>query len=220
MLASEAALLGHPKLRLLWHARRAERALLTYRLEGLEVERQLVETFSQERVEKQTPRPERGPILVVLDTSGSMIGLPELVAKALTLEAMRTAHQERRRCYLYLYSGAGDIVEQELDLSEKGIGGLLDFLGYTFGGGNDETGVLKRVLGRLKEEAWRRADVMFVSDGIWPVPRDMLDAVSEAKKTGTRFHGVQIGTYGQSGLHSVCDPVHNFRDWANLTERV
>ena len=39
MLPSEAAMLGHPVLKCLWHARRAELALLTYRVEGVEIER-------------------------------------------------------------------------------------------------------------------------------------------------------------------------------------
>ena len=36
MLPLEATMLGHNKLRFLWHARRAERGLLTYRVEGVE----------------------------------------------------------------------------------------------------------------------------------------------------------------------------------------
>lgn len=44
----EASMLGHPKLRMHWHARRAERALLTYRIEGVETERILTERESSE----------------------------------------------------------------------------------------------------------------------------------------------------------------------------
>jgi len=35
MLPSELVFLGHPQLKMLWHARRAEKALLTYRVEGV-----------------------------------------------------------------------------------------------------------------------------------------------------------------------------------------
>lgn len=214
MLPAEAVNLGHPKLRLLWHARRAERALLTYRVEGIEIERVLVERETEEAVEKKRPRPERGPIISVLDTSGSMHGLPERVAKALVLEALRTAHEEKRRCFLYAYSGPGQIVEHELDLSAEGIGRLLAFLGLSFGGGNDETGVLARVVKRLEEKDWKKADVVFVSDGEWPAPTTLLRSVERAREAGTRFHGVQIGNRGRTGLHAVCDPVHVFQDWA------
>ena len=214
MLPVEALMLGHPKLRMLWHARRSERALLTYRVEGTEIERVQVERESHEEIEGKRPRPERGPIFAVVDTSGSMHGLPEQVAKAVVLEALRTAHAENRRCFLYAYSGPGQVLEHELDLSADGIGRLLEFLGFSFGGGNDEAGMMVKVIARLKEENWKKADVVFVSDGEWPAPASLVAAVKSAREAGTRFHGVQIGNRGRTGLHAVCDPVHVFQDWA------
>lgn len=214
MLPVEASMLGHPKLRLVWHARRAERALLTYRVEGIEVERTWVEREEMVETEGKRPRPERGPIIAVLDTSGSMHGLPEQVAKAIVLEATRTAHAEKRRCFLYAFSGPGQIVEHELDLSPEGVGRLLSFLGFSFGGGTDETGVMEKVLARLKENDWQKADVVFVSDGQWAAPASLVRSVEQARDEGTRFHGIQIGNRGRTGLHAVCDPVHVFQDWA------
>lgn len=214
MLPVEALMLGHPKLRMLWHARRSERALLTYRIEGIEIEPVQVEREGHEEIDGKRPRPERGPIFAVVDTSGSMQGLPEQVAKALVLEALRTAHAEKRRCFLYAYSGPGQVLEHELDLSANGIAQLLAFLGLSFGGGNDEAGMMAKVIARLKEEDWKKADVVFVSDGEWPVSASLVAAVKGAREDGTRFHGVQIGNRGQTGLHAVCDPVHVFQDWA------
>lgn len=219
MLPLEAVNLGHPKLRMLWHARRAERALLTYRVEGIEVERTLVERESTAEVESTAPRRERGPILVVLDTSGSMHGLPERVAKALVLEALRVAHAERRACLLFAYSGPGQIAEHRLELSAQGIGGLLAFLGVSFGGGSDEIGVLTKVVQQLEEQQWRKADVIFVSDGEWPASEAAIALVQRAREAGTRFHGVQIGNRGTTGLHALCDPVHVFQDWGAVGER-
>lgn len=213
MLPVEALMLGHPKLRMLWHARRSERALLTYRVEGIEIERVQVERDSHEEIEGKRPRPERGPIFAVVDTSGSMHGLPEQVAKAVVLEALRTAHEERRRCFLYAYSGPGQVLEHELDLSTDGMGRLVGFLGFSFGGGNDEAGMMTKVVARLKEENWKKADVVFVSDGEWPASASLVSAVKVAREEGTRFHGVQIGNRGRTGLHAVCDPVHVFEDW-------
>ena len=214
MLPVEALMLGHPKLRMLWHARRSERALLTYRIEGIEIERVQVEREGHEEIDGKRPGPERGPIFAVVDTSGSMQGLPEQVAKALVLEALRTAHAEKRRCFLYAYSGPGQVLEHELDLSADGIAQLLAFLGLSFGGGSDEAGMMAKVIVRLKEEHWKKADVVFVSDGEWPVSASLVAAVKGAREDGTRFHGVQIGNRGRTGLHAVCDPVHIFQDWA------
>ncbi|NOY92822.1 MAG: VWA domain-containing protein [Deltaproteobacteria bacterium] len=214
MLPVEASMLGHPKLKLVWHARRAERALLTYRLEGTEVKRTWTEREIEVQVERRRPRPERGPIIAVIDTSGSMHGLPERVAKAIVLEAAKTAHAERRRCFLYAHSGPGQVLEHELDLSPDGVGRLLEFLGFSFGGGSDETTVMAKVVARLKENEWSKADVVVVSDGEWPTPASLVRSVESARENGTRFHGVQIGNRGRTGLHAICDPVHVFQDWA------
>ena len=215
MLPSEAAMLGHPTLRYLWHARRAERGLLTYRVEGVEVERSWVEREGV--AERSAPRRDRGPIVAVVDTSGSMAGTPETVAKALVLEALRTAHTERRRCYVYAFSGPGQTAEHELDLSAGGIGRLLDFLGMSFHGGTDPREVMKFVVKRLSEPAWRKADVLVASDGEWPPPRGgAVPKIQSARDAGTRFHGVQIGNRDTTGLAAICDPVHEFDAWVDI----
>ena len=41
--------------------------------------------------------------------SGSMRGGRETVAKALALECMRGAHRQQRKCYLYAFSGPGEV---------------------------------------------------------------------------------------------------------------
>lgn len=216
MLPSEAANLGHPTLRLLWHARRAERALITYRVEGIELERHSVVREVLEELEREVSRPQRGPIIVALDTSGSMSGAPELVAKALVLEAMRRANLERRRCFVYAYGGPSEVVEHELEVSEKGIGRLLNFLSFSFHGGTD-IGAVQRVLDRLEQEEWTKADVLIVGDGEWRAPAGLLRSVAEAKESNHRFHGVQVGSISHSGMHTLCDPVHIFRDWLALS---
>ena len=215
MLPSEALLMGHPTLKYLWHARRAENALVSYRMEGLDYhQEQKLEEFL-EQGERKTPRPERGPIVAVIDTSGSMHGEPEIVAKAVVLEAARTAHAEGRDCLLYAYSGPKDVIEHRLNLDPEGIKSLLEFLSFSFGGGTD-IGVIREVVRQLKEPTWKKADVIIATDGEWHASGDVIRAVETAKEGGTRFHGVQIGNRGQTGLHQICDPVHLFKEWSTL----
>ncbi|WP_237080070.1 hypothetical protein [Myxococcus xanthus] len=106
------------------------------------------------------------------------------------------------------------MLEFELSLTEGGLGRLLAFLGQSFGGGSDVSEVTAKVVQRLGEKDWKRADVLFVSDGEWPVPVSLPFLVEQAREAGTRFHGVQIGNRGRTGLHAICDPVHVFQDWA------
>lgn len=219
MLPAEASMLGHPQLRLLWHARRAERALMTYRVEGIEIERTLVERDILQETEQKRSRPQRGPIISVIDTSGSMHGVPEKVAKALVLETLRTAHAEKRRCLVLTFSGTGDLTEHELELSPDGIGNLLNFLGFSFGGGTDVGGVMERVVSRLRQEEWQKADILLVSDGEWSAPDNVICSVKKARGDGVRFHGILIGNHGRKGFDDLCEPVHVFRDWLSVGGR-
>ncbi len=41
-----------------------------------------------------------------------MGGARETVAKALTLECMRGAHRQERKCYLYAFSGPGQVRDE------------------------------------------------------------------------------------------------------------
>lgn len=216
MLPAEAAALGHPQLRMLWHARRAEHALLTYRVEGTEWETTTVETEVLHGEEGRRPRPQRGPIIAVVDTSGSMSGVPERVAKALALQCLTTAHAEGRDCLLYAHSGPGDLIEHRLSLAPEGIAALLAFLGMSFGGGTDVSAPLLAVVERLSTPTWAKADVLWVSDGEFPVPTRLSAAVARARDNGTRLHGVQIGNAGTTGLHQLCQPVHVFSRWSAL----
>lgn len=64
MLPQEALFLGHPKLKMLWHAKRYEQALLSYKVQGLEIEKTWVSIAEQQEVKKPRPRFDRGPMLI------------------------------------------------------------------------------------------------------------------------------------------------------------
>lgn len=213
MLPSEAVLLTHPALRMLWHARRADAALLQYELEGLEVERVLREEEILAERERTRPDPQKGPILLCIDTSGSMEGTPERVAKALSFEVVRVAHAEKRRCFLYAFSGPGDVAEHELDLTPDGIGRLLLFLASSFHGGTDVATPMARACAKLGDPGYAKADVLLVSDGDFYVDRGTHEQLAVARATtGVRVHGVLIG-YGSREMERLCDRVHQFSSW-------
>jgi uncharacterized protein with von Willebrand factor type A (vWA) domain len=146
MLPAEAMLLGHPRLRLVWHARRAERTLLCY-----EDDDRMTGTRQHEAPVLQ-PRPdphaakalELGPLLVCVDTSGSMQGGSEPVAKAVVLEAMRAAHAQGRACHVFAFGGPDEVIEIEVRVDRAGIERRQQFLGQSFRGGTDICGPLEK----------------------------------------------------------------------------
>ena len=169
MLGSEAMQLRHPVLHKLWRARLAESRLLTYQSEAVLIE-QVPDPQGRAR-QRSTPQPERlerGPIILCVDTSGSMQGAPENIAKAVVLEALRTAHREKRGCLLIAFGGPDEIVERDLHPAQRpqdGLDALLDLLGQSFDGGTDVQAPIERAVQRVREAQWSSADLLIVSDG-------------------------------------------------------
>ncbi len=221
MLPSEAILFIRPALRLLWHAKRAERALATYRVRGVEQGRFMADDAGTEARDANRPKrkQERGPIIVCLDTSGSMQGSPETIAKAVTLEAVRIASLEKRDCFLYAFSGPTQVAEFDLTTKRGSVQALLEFLGCSFHGGTDVAEPMSRALKRVEAAKWSRADVIVVSDGEFPVPGTTTTAVASARKSlHLRVHGLLIGAERSPAMSALCDPMHVFKDWNALSE--
>ncbi len=216
MLGSEAAMLLHPVLHKLWRARRAEQRLLTYDSQALLVDWR-PDPAARARLQPEPPRPEalqRGPIVLCLDTSGSMRGAPETLAKAIALEALRTAHRERRGCVLIAFGGPGELVEHELAPTRDGLRALLALMGQAFDGGTDVQGPIERAIARVHEQRWTAADLLIVSDGEFGCMPATLDRLDEARATlGLRVQGVLVGDRETMGLMEVADHIHWVRDW-------
>jgi uncharacterized protein with von Willebrand factor type A (vWA) domain len=209
-------LLRHPKLRLIWFARHAERILLTY--EDRDTLVQTVQAQAQVWRPSLARRPqhklEAGPIVVCVDTSGSMRGGCEHVAKAVVLEAMRTALAQRRACYVFAFSGPGEVAEMELRCDADGIAAAIGFLCQTFHGGTEISEALERALVRLGDEGWQLADLLVASDGEFGATPAVLDRLADAKRRlGLRIQGVLIGDRETIGMLRLCDDVLWVRDW-------
>lgn len=219
LLPSETALLRHPMARRLFLARLAEKALSTYQVEGVEPQR--IEAIVEEtgEVEREVRRPAdgAGPILLCVDTSGSMAGAPETMAKAIALEAMRVAHKEGRRCFLWSFSGPGQVEPHELSLSADGVAKLLAFLLASFHGGTDVGAPVAAACAKLTEEDWRRADLAIITDGGFAVSSETRDHLAAARaERGLRVRGVLVGAGDSGGLADVTDEVEHLSSWSCL----
>lgn len=213
-------------------ARRAERMLLSYERAGWVDDQPSRVT---DRLELR-PASEMGPIIVCLDTSASMLGPRETVAKSLTLECMRGAIRQQRRCLVYAFSGPGDVQELELGVGPESISSLLNFLTMSFSGGTDVDAPLACSLGtffraprlsapialhltvclclilpaeRLGREEWNMADILMVTDGEIPPPNeDIIQKLNLAKEElGLTVHGLLVGQRVTEPMEAICrDP--------------
>ena len=214
MLASEALQL-RGRRRLL-AARIAEQTLLSYQHRQFSVEPTWVRAPGVARSPDVVKRPElvAGPMILCVDTSASMSGAPELVAKAIVLEAMRAASAQRRACLLYAFSGPGDLCTLELGVDVDGVQAVAGFLARSFHGGTDICEPFERALGAIDGQRWRAADLLIASDGEFGVPASLAAALGAARtRCGLRVQGVLIGDRMTIGLRQVCDDVFWVRDW-------
>ncbi len=219
MLPAEAAMLGHRQLKMLWHARRAERALLTYQVEGVLSEHEPVFDAPEARTERTGPTQSvAGPILLCLDTSGSMQGKPERIAKALVLEIWRQARLMQREAFLFAFSGPGQLLDMPLSPDETDMAALMDFLRHSFHGGTDVGGVLESALRRQREQTWRDADILLITDSRFPRPVELIEPITTARQDdGLRVHALLLGRWRGLSLEGVCDPIHRFSDWRRVS---
>lgn len=216
LLGSELQQLRHPVLHKLWRARKAEARLLTYDSQALLVDWRP----DPQAPPRQRPSPptahslERGPMIICLDTSGSMQGAPESIAKAVVLEAVRVAHRERRGCTVIAFGGPDEVIERELDFSPEGFERLMQLIGQGFDGGTDVQTPIERALQRVQQRLWASADVLIVSDGEFGCTRATLDQLDAAREQlGLRMYGLLIGDRETMGLLEVADEIHWVRDW-------
>ena len=221
MLPSEAVMLRHPVLKRLWRARQAEARLLARETRAVLTDWRPDPT-APPRAALAPPEPEareRGPFILCLDTSGSMRGAPEHIAKAVVIAALRAAHAERRGCVLMAFGGPDEVIERDLDLARGGLQALMDLMGQAFDGGTDVQTPIERAIERVHDARWRQADLLIVSDGEFGcVPHTLARLDDARERFGLRVQGVLVGDRETLGLLEVCDAIHWVRDWRRFAE--
>lgn len=194
VLPSELALLRNPATKKLFQLKFAQKQLLSYNYRSKE-EIEKEDTEQEEvSVEKKEPK---GPIIVCVDTSGSMQGTPENIAKTVTFALSKIAIEEERKCYLISFSTEIETLDLS-DFSEgNSISKLVSFLRKSFNGGTDATPALKHSLEMLQKNAYKNADVLMISDFVMDtLPTDLVNSIEEEKKKNTCFYSLVIGSSG------------------------
>ena len=201
LVSSEAALLAFPETQTLFFKKAAESELLVW------------DYFTPappsvkdpRRTQERQKRNDRGPMIVALDTSGSMRGKPEEVAKAAVLGLLRIALEEDRACYLINFSAQ----TRCLNLSQvaTALPELLRFLEFSFHGGTDVAPALRECLRVLDEGAFREADVLVVSDFAVPkIPGSIRQAIrAQQESRGTRFYSLTVSVRPLNDFLNIFD---------------
>jgi len=190
VLPSELSFLAHPALR---------KDFMRRFLEG-----ELLEQSLASRVPKG-----RGPLVVCLDSSGSMEGEKEIWSKAVALALFYVAARQKR-AFACVHFGSEEELEKFSfpDPRKAPPSEVARMASRFFGGGTDFERPLRAALEVLHEEPFRKGDVVFVTDGECRVTGEFLeDFLCEKKRLGFSVYSVVMPGGRREGVRPFSDAV-------------
>ncbi|WP_297276462.1 VWA domain-containing protein [uncultured Brachyspira sp.] len=135
----------------------------------------------------------KGDMIICIDTSGSMKGINEYIAKAIMLKMVMQALSENRNAYLINFSTE----IHSCKFSKKdGIQDLIKFLKLSYYGGSDIYKALYEACNIMHTSDFKNADVLVLSDFIMEdMPDNLVKMCNNQKNKGNKFFAVSIGKF-------------------------
>lgn len=138
---------------------------------------------------------QKGPMVVCLDTSSSMQGVPTEVAHSLVVKLLQLALRQDRDLLLIPFA----VHAKPYDVRRNRTR-LLDFFRQPIEGDTDAEAMLQLTFQTLcSKPEYGGADVLLVSDFQIPMPpKPLLRELQMMREQGTKFFGLQIGETRES----------------------
>lgn len=190
LLPSELMKLRHPLLKRDFMRRYHERSLIQYETQG-------------------NASAGRGPIIICIDGSGSMGGMPNVWARSVALSFITIAKKEKRDAAAVEFSSRGQVKRWDF-MSKEPVNPLniIDFASHMFHGGTDITQGIESSKELVDQvQAFRSADIVVITDGHDGLGPEDYKLRDELRAKGVRLHGVTIGQEVKSNqyLMEMCD---------------
>lgn len=143
-----------------------------------------------------------GPVVICVDTSASMKGLPERVERLLVEQLTATVQEEQRDCFFIDFS----VSVTPIDLKARRYNRLLGSLGLSekemphkepvlpfLNRGTSALNMLETLFLLLDQGNYVNADVLWITDFDIPMePTALARKMTDYQRTGTRFYGLKI----------------------------
>ena len=159
-------------------------------------------------------------MIVCLDSSASMYGVPQKIMMSLVSKLEQTAEELQRDCFLIDFS----VSVRPIDLRARMRNRLMERIGQKptkengrqagelpfIGGGTDAEKMLRLTFALLDDGGNRyvNADVLWVTDFLIPrTTEKLMGSFCEYKQSGTRFYGFQIGE-GENNWETYFDHIY------------
>lgn len=193
-LPSELGKLANPLLAPTFFKSFAEKGLLEYKLHG------------------KVPQGQ-GPVIVMIDGSGSMSGHPEMASKAIALALLEIARAQKRDFILAQFGSEHEYRELVVTKGQAEMLAILAELEFFFDGGTDFQRPLSEAVKHISGSKFNKADVIFITDGCAHVTPEFMEQYHTLKKA-KQFSclGVLIGhmtdAYGAPEvMKQFCDEI-------------
>lgn len=203
-LPSELALYNNPSTRQIFKMKYAQKQLLSYsytrNIEYKKTHEELEEVEVGETIEH------KGPMIICVDTSGSMHGTPERVAKTVAFALAQKSLEEERGCYLISFSTGIETMDLSSFNSIDGITNLVKFLRMSFNGGTDANPALNHSVKLLEEKEWKNADVLMISDFVMgTLDSELEEKIKAQQQKKCRFFSLAVTSGGNNAVISTFD---------------
>lgn len=175
-------------------------------------------TYSKESHKQKN----KGPIIVCVDTSGSMQGDREIWSKALTVGILEVAQLQKRDFACIIYDSRADdpIVIKKDEIAPQKI---IDCAERFNGGGTNFEAPLNKALELIKDSTFKNADILFLTDGDCCISdsfRCKFKQIKEEKEFKTMGVLVDIGRghASDASLKEFCDSITLVSNVADLKD--
>ncbi len=209
-LPSELAMSKNPALKVYFSQKFAEKKLLSYAYISQQKSNR-EETKKEEYKVKSHESEQKGPVILCIDTSGSMNGTPERIAKTLTFALAKKCIEEERGCYLLAFSTdykAHNLTEFN---KENGLKELENFLRMSFNGGTDVEPAINHSIEMLQKNEWKKADILVITDGIMnDFSEEMKKSIKAQQENETKFYSLVIGASANPNVIAAFDENWNY----------
>lgn len=164
LLPSEILSLTHPHLKYDFYERWAGKRLLQFDLRGKE-------------------KTGKGPIIICCDNSGSMDGSKELWSKAVALALLEIAKMQKRNYACIHFGDKSDPIKIiEVPKGQATFDKVMEISGYFLNGGTDFEKPLTEAVALIEKSDFKKADIVFVTDGECAVTDEFLMEFKAVKK--------------------------------------
>ncbi|QHX36599.1 hypothetical protein [Spiroplasma sp. BIUS-1] len=204
LLPMEFANLFDEDLEIIFYKKFVEGQLQTFLFESNEniIEHEI------EEVEYEAPIPlEQGKFIICIDTSSSMEGAGEYIAKALSIAVAKVALKEYRDLVFVNFANQ-HVDEFTIHGRNVNIEKMLEFLAKSFYGKTNAKPAFEKVIEKMHSEDFKRADLLFISDFMMDsLPNSTRVKIADLKDNYNRFHSLVIGTMPNVETQEVFDNV-------------